>query len=400
MAARTPDRADEPLSLFAVSAPGVETITAGELAALGLAGGVVVPGGVEFPGDRTALYRANLELRTAGRVLLRAGRFQARAFTDLRRRAVRVPWERFLAPGEALALRVTCRKSRLYHSGAVAERIAEAIAERLGFAPARVSAAADPDASEPGPEAAGGPRVQLVLARLDHDVCTLSIDSSGEPLHRRGWRQETGRAPLRETLAAALLLASGWDGTSPLVDPFCGAGTIPIEAALLARRRAPGRGRAFACQAWRDFDSAAFARLCGVADARAAAAPAPPPILGCDRDAGAIAAARANALRAGVAGDLTLAQSALSKLAPQPGPGFVVSDPPHGVRLRSGGDLRNLYARFGAVLRERCPDWGVALLSSSARLHGASGLPLETRGQVRHGGLRLTLLVGRVPAGA
>jgi len=389
------------LALFAVTTPGIEEITADELRALGVAKPEPVPGGVEYRGSLEDLYRSHLELRTAGRILLRAGSFRARGFDDLLRRAARLPWERFVRAGDALALRVTCRKSRLYHSGAVAERTLEAIAGRLGFAPPRLEAARE---VEEGTDAAGdeGRRVQLVTVRLDHDVCTISVDASGAPLHRRGHREITGKAPLRETLAAALLLASGWDGRGPLLDPFCGAGTVAIEAALLARRRAPGRGRPFAFQAWVDFDAALWDRLCRAADERAAASPAPPPIVGSDRDAGAIAAAAANARRAGVAGDLELCRRSLSALEPpaDAGPGWVVTNPPHGVRLARSGDLRNLYARLGQVLRERCAGWNVALLSPGPRLYRASGLPLEHRAWLLHGGLRLALVTGRVPEGS
>jgi putative N6-adenine-specific DNA methylase len=201
---------------------------------------------------------------------------------------------------------------------------------------------------------------------------------------------------LRETLAAALLLASGWDARSPLLDPFCGAGTIVIEAALLARRRAPGRARSFAFMAWSDFDATAWNALLTAADARADAAPPPPPIAAADRDAGAVAAAAANAERAGVARDLTLSQRTLSELEPPGGRGWLVTNPPHGVRLSRGRDLRDLYARLGQVLRARCPGWRVALLSPG-RLHAAIGFPLEPALQLLHGGLRLSVMTGSVP---
>jgi putative N6-adenine-specific DNA methylase len=385
-----------PQPLFAVTPPGVEEIAAAELRGLGAAKTEVTMGGVEFEGGLEDLYRANLELRCATRVLLRIGSFPARGFDPLRRRAARLPWERFLAEGDALALRVRCRKSRLYHSGAVAQRLREAIALRLGFEPALARDADDErDLSEP--PAAGAARCQLVLARIDHDLCTLSVDASGEPLHRRGHREITGKAPLRETLAAALLLESGWDARSPLLDPFCGAGTIAIEAALLARRCAPGRARRFAFEGWRDFDAARWRALCDAADARSARAPQPPAIAASDRDAGAIAATRANARRAGVESDLEISQRAISALSPPEGSGWIVTNPPHGRRLSRGGDLRDLYARLGRVLRARCPGWHVALLAPGARLVRAAELPLEPRRELLHGGLRLTLFCGRVP---
>jgi putative N6-adenine-specific DNA methylase len=382
------------LPLFAVTAPGLEEIAAGELRALGLAQTELTTGGVAFEGRDDALWRANLELRSAGRVLLRIGEFGARGLEELRRRAARLPWERFFSPGDAVSLRVSCHKSRLYHSGAVAERVAGALAERLGFVPERLRAVAE-DADAPRSET--GPRVQLVLVRLDHDRCTVSVDSSGEPLHRRGYRLAGARAPLRETLAAGLLLAADWDGSTALFDPFCGAGTLLIEAALLARRRAPGRARGFAFMAWKDFDAARFGALLAAADERARTAPDAPAIVGSDRDAGAIAAASANAARAGVSAELTLSRRALSDAAPPAGPGLVLTNPPHGVRLARGRDLRDLYARLGQVLRARCPGWRVALLSPGPRLWGATGLRLEPRLSVLHGGLRLALATGTVP---
>lgn len=388
------------LSFFAVTAPGLETVTAGELEQLGIRVAAVTSGGVEFEGTHEDLWRANLELRSAGRILLRVGSFRATGFDDLRRHAARLPWEGFLARGDALSLRVSCHKSRLYHSGGVAQRVAQAIAARLGFEPQR--AVAESDLADASPSAAplAGPRAQLVLVRLDHDRCTMSVDASGEMLHRRGYREATGKAPLRENIAAALLLASGWDARTPLLDPFCGAGTIAIEAALLARQRAPGRARRFAFMGWRDFDAAGYEKLLAVADARAAAAPPPPPILASDRDPGAIAAARANATRAGVANDLALSQRTVSDVAPPPGPGFVVTNPPHGVRLSRGSDLRNLYAKLGQMLRARCPGWHVALLCPGPRLWSASGLLLEPRLRLLHGGVRLMLVTGVVPVGA
>lgn len=383
------------LSLFAATAPGLEAVAADELRALGMARVQPTQGGVDFAGSLEDVWRANLELRSVGRVLVRIGAFRATGFEELRRRTERLPWESFLRAGDALALRVSCHKSRLYHSGGVAERVEQAVASRLGFAPLRVRAAGDDAAPDLGSEESA--RLQLVLVRLEHDRCTVSVDASGEMLHRRGYREATGKAPLRETLAAALLLASGWDARTPLLDPFCGAGTIVIEAALLARRRAPGRMRRFACMGWSSFDATAFEKLLAAADARAEAAPDPPPILGSDRDPGAIAAAVANAARAGV--DLALSQRTLSDVSPPAGPGFVVTNPPHGVRLSRSGDLRDLYAKLGQVLRRRCPGWRVALLSPGPRLWNATGLALEPRLRLLHGGLRLTLVTGVVPEG-
>jgi putative N6-adenine-specific DNA methylase len=404
--------------LFAVCAPGLEPFTEAELRALGAGEIRAEPGGVAFRGDWHVLYAANLLLRTATRVLVRLGEFHARDFEQLRRRSARLDFESCLRPGAGVRITVSCSHSRLRHTGAVAERVRLAIADRLGGEPPLAPRAVDGNEDEAS-KAAKRPRseaqpsearpnqpqgseartsVPLVLVRLVHDRCVVSIDASGALLHQRGWRKPAGKAPLRETLAAALVLASGWDARSPLADPFCGSGSIAIEAALLARQLAPGRGRGFAFMQWPGFDAALWSRV--QAEAEAAALGSAPAIHASDRDAGAIGAARANAASAGVANDVELACRAISDFVPPAGTGWIVSNPPYGVRLRGGGDLRDLYARFGAVLRQRCPGWRVALLCSDSRLVRASELALASRASWRNGGLRVEVFTGVVPGAA
>jgi len=412
--------------LFAVCAPGLEPFTEAELRALGADAVRPEPGGVAFRGTLEAVYRANLMLRTATRVLVRLGEFHARDFEQLRKRTSRLAFESCLAPGAAVRITAASSHSRLRHTGAVAERVRLAIGDRLGIEPATASPGdleAEPSegqgACKPAPRARSEaepsefkqalPKVcvdlngmrkppPLVLVRLVHDRCMVSIDASGALLHQRGWRKQAGKAPLRETLAAALLVASGWDAASPLADPFCGSGTIAIEAALLARKLAPGRGRRFAFMDWPGFDAARWSQV--LAEAEAAALGAAPAIRASDRDAGAIEVARANADAAGVAMDIELTYRAISDFEPPPGTGWIVSNPPYGVRLRGAGDLRDLYASLGAVLRRRCPGWRVALLCADHRLVRASELPLEACASWRNGGLRVEVFTGVVPGAA
>jgi putative N6-adenine-specific DNA methylase len=373
-------------TFFASCAPGVEVFTENELRSLGLENGLQAEsGGVTFRGGLEVLYRANLHLRTASRVLVRLGNFfYARTFAELRERAARLPWERFLRPGQPVILRITCHKSKLYHSEAVAERIQESINERLGRPSPR---------RKPLVEEFDG-QTQVVLARLDADRVSVSVDSSGELLHRRGYRLAVAKAPLRETLAAVLLMASGWDLASPLLDPFCGSGAIPIEAALMARRIAPGLNRSFAFMDWPFFDASLWESA--LADARAAVRPCPAILQASDRDAGAIEMARANAGRAGVAGDIEFTCRAVSDIQPPPGPGWVVSNPPYGMRVSQGKDLRNLYAQLGNVLRRACPGWQVSLLCSDRILLGHTGLGLEDALSLVNGGLPVRVGRGRV----
>ncbi len=361
---------------YAITAPGVESVTARELAALGLEPTALEPGGVGFRGTAAGLYTANLELRTASRVLVRVGAFHASAFHELERRAKRLPWGRFLAPGARPEFRVTSRKSKLYHQ--------DGIAERLGEAAGR---------GREGAGEGGTSGSQLFLVRLFRDECTISADSSGELLHRRGYRLDVVDAPLRETLAAALLLESGWDGQAPLADPFCGSGTIPIEAALIARRIAPGLRRGFAFEGWPELDRRAWNRLTEAARARVLER-APGPIVGADREEAALAAARGNADRAGVAEDVELHRAAMSAFEP-PGPaGHLVTNPPYGVRLGERAKLRGLYARFGEIVRTRCPAWRVTMLSPDRSLEHATGLPFESRMLTKNGGIRVRLVIG------
>ena len=396
-----------PLSLYASCAPGLERLTAAELAALGVAPGAVEPGGVAFAGDEGAVGRVNLWLRTASRVVVRAAAFRATAFHELERGARKVPWERFVAPGGAVRFRVTCRKSRLYHSGAVAERLVEAVRHRLGEAPAVVA----PAAGAPGDEEEEGDDAQLFVVRLFRDLCTISADSSGALLHRRGYRQAVAKAPLRETLAAAMLMASEWRGDAPLLDPMCGSGTIVIEGALLARGVAPGlaapagggRTRRFAFTAWPGFDGARWdAEVAEAERARAGRRGAAIPVIqGSDRDAGGTAAALANTARAGVAGDVEIATRPISAVEPPAGaPGWLVSNPPYGVRVGEGDRLRNLYAQLGKVARQRCPGWTVALLMAAGGLERETGIRFHELLRTANGGIPVRLLAGRVEGGA
>lgn len=389
----------EPLDLFAVAAPGLEPLVAAELASLGI-DATAEPGGAAWRGTPEQLYDANLRLRTASRVLVRVGEFRARTFFELERHARKLPWERFVAAGAAVELRVSCRKSKLYHEGAVAERLLTALAERVG--PLREARAAKGEEAEED-EAAGG-AAQLFVVRFLHDRCTVSADASGERLHRRGYRQALARAPLRETLAAALLQASGWRAQAPLLDPMCGSGTIPIEAALLARRIAPGLAQAsleprrFAFEQWPGFEPARWAAV--VARARAEVLPASPvAIYASDRDAGAIEAAQANAARAGVADDVTLAVRPLSAAAeplPAAGAGWLVTNPPYGVRVGEQEGLRSLYGALGRLARTRLAGWTLALLSAERRLEAQVGVPLEEVLRTRNGGIAVRVVVGRV----
>lgn len=383
--------------IFASTAPGLESITAGELKSLGIRGRQE-PGGVAFSGDLDRIYRSNLWLRTASRVIVRLGRFHASTFFELERRAKRLPWERFLPPTGDVRLRVTCRKSKLYHSDAVAERVLAAISASATRDVGVRKESSDDDAIGDGPSASDAERTlpsQLFIVRIVHDECEISADTSGELLHRRGYRQEIAKAPLRETIAAAMVLASGWKGDSPLLDPMCGSGTIPIEAAMIALKIAPGARRRFQFMDWPEFNARQWGEI--LAEASAVATEQPLEIAGRDRDAGAIQAATRNAERAGVARTIGFGAEAVSRSvraieASSKDQGWVLTNPPYGVRVGAAGDLRNLYAALAAPFANR-PRWRLGVLTSDSALVYNTGLKMKARFSTSNGGIPVAFFV-------
>ena len=403
--------------LFASTAPGLESIVAGELKSLG-ARGRQETGGVAFAGDLDRLYEANLWLRTASRVVVRLGQFHASTFYELERRAKKVAWTDFLPANGPVRLRVTCRKSKLFHSDAVAERVLAAISESasrpIQFGSARINdergyaehADEAEDADEFGGSASeskiGEESSQLFVVRIVHDEVEVSADSSGELLHRRGYRKEVAKAPLRETLAAAMILASGWRKGEPLLDPMCGSGTIPIEAALLARGIAPGLQRKFQFMTWPTFDEGLWNET--LEKARSSITHSTEVIRGSDRDAGAIQAAARNAERAGVADTIEFSTQAVSGSIAQlediaKGTGWILTNPPYGVRMGEGDDLRNLYARLGTELRTK-QGWRAGILTSDAALIRQTRLSLVPRFSTSNGGIPVSFLVSEKPGKA
>lgn len=239
----------------------------------------------------------------------------------------------------------------------------------------------------------GSPTAQLLVIRLVQDKVIVSADSSGVLLHKRGYRQAVGKAPLRETLAAAMLMASGWDCQSPLMDPFCGSGTIPIEAALMAQNIPPGIQRKFAFMDWPGFDENLWNEVKSTWQARNGPLPI---IQASDRDAGVIRMAQANAERAGVQHSIEFKRQAVSYLEPPPHSGWVVTNPPYGKRVSARKDLRNLYAQFGNVLHEQCPGWHVMAMCNSRILLGQLKVKMNISQSMENGGIKVFLAYGLV----
>ena len=366
---------------FVITAPGLEAICGAEAAALGLEEVLPAAGGVAFCGGLRELYAANLHLRTATRILVRLGDFKATDFPELFRKVLRLPWGSFLRPDTAMEIRATAHRSRLIHTGRIVETVNAAIERALG----RV-ASSDVNA---------GFR-QLILVRFEEDNCTISCDSSGELLHKRGYRSAAGAAPLRETLAAASLLLLGWDGSIPLCDPLCGSGTIAVEGGLMATRRPPGRHRHFAFMHWPGYRPGLWQALTGDAD-RQIITPAAV-IYASDADHHVLSVAAQNAQQAGVAEIIDFSCSELQSLPVRSGPGLVLCNPPYGIRLESGEDLLALYRSLGSGFRRAFPGWTIAFIAPDEHLAKATGLEVRTRARLVNGGLAVALYTAAIPS--
>ncbi len=375
MADDAPGPVTVPGVLFLVSVPGLEEALAAEATRAGFAGVTVVHGGVEVTGGLEEAARANVTLRCAVRVLWRVAAFRAMHLAQLDKRARKVAWGDWLRPDVPVKVEASCHRSKIYHDKAAAQRIAGAI-----------TAAGIPVASD---------GAVVVKARIEDDLCTVSLDTSGEPLHRRGHKTFVGKAPLRETMAAGFLWQMGFDGTQTVVDPMCGSGTIVLEAAETAAGLLPGRSREFA-----------FAQLVGGGNEGLCPSRSPGYLeneegvrfFGFDRDDGAIRGARGNAERAGVEGLCAFTRQAVSDLEPPEGvaPGIVLTNPPYGARIGERKLLFAVYGALGRVLSERFSGWQVGIVTSDRGLAQATGLGLEPVGPVDHSGTKVWLWRGVV----
>ncbi len=356
--------------IFLSTAPGLEPYLLEETQELGFHEAKAMTGGVSFMGTWPDVWRANLWSRGASRVLARIGSFRAFHLAQLDKRARKFPWSDILRPNVPLRVEATCKKSKIYHDRAAAQRIERAIHETLG-------APITKDAS-----------LRLMM-RIEDDLCTFSLDTSGAPLHQRGFKQFVAKAPMRETMAALLLRACGYTGTEPVLDPMCGSGTFLIEAAEMAKGLASGRARRFAFEDLASFDSAAWETL------RAATKPNDPDrkFLGFDRDTGAVKGASENAARAGVADVISITHQPVSNLnRPDGPPGLVIVNPPYGARIGTKKPLYGLYASLGERLKNHFSGWRVGLVTTEADLAKTTGLPFIQPGPpIAHGGLKIKL---------
>ncbi|TSE19609.1 Ribosomal RNA large subunit methyltransferase L [Tepidimonas alkaliphilus] len=359
------------LHLYLPAPGGAAALLADEIAALGVCPReqlTVQRSGVALQGNWDAVLRLNLHSRIAQRVLLRLWEGPYRDENDVYAAAAGVAWEDWFGPRQTIKVEVTAQRSPLRSVQFAALRVKDAVCDRL-----RQRCGARPSVDTAQPD------VRLHL-HLQERRLALLLDTSGEPLFKRGWRADQGDAPLKETLAAAVLAATGWDAEAeeppPLVDPFCGSGTLAIEAAQRLLRLAPGRARRFAFEALRPHDAARWAAL--REEARAVERPWPPPrgarIFGSDVSFRMVDFARRNAARAGVLSALELrGGDALQRRPPTPTPGVLALNPPYGERIGAAGVAGALgaeafWAQLATHWKTHWAGWTAWILSPDTEL--------------------------------
>jgi len=374
---------------FAVTAPGLETVCRRELKALDIpvSDEAPVTGGVTFRGRVHDCYRANLHLRTATRILMRLGAFHAAAFSELEKRCADIPWELYLPAGRLPDIHVTTAKSRLYHKGAIAQRIHGCIKKRF-------ASHAAAGTSGPGTES----RAMEVFVRSVRDRFVISIDSSGELLHKRGLKTHTGRAPLRETLAAAALIQNGYAAGDLLVDPMCGSGTFTLEAAMISAGIPAGWFREFAFFDWPCFRPPRWGDIRRSAEA-AILHPEKKRIFASDADGASFPALRQEIARIHATGAVTIGQrdffDTVGRDFPAP-TGTIVLNPPYNRRMGTPTRIGKFYRQVRDHLVAAYPGWRVSVYCPNMAADHFAPI-LTTRLTVPQGGLTLALLTGTIP---
>lgn len=356
--------------IFLATSPGLENALYDEVRGKGFKKAKAVKGGVTITGGWPEVWRANLWIRGASRVLARISSFKATHLAQLDSRVRDIPWGDVLSSDHPFKVEVSCSKSRIYHSGAAAERIGNAISASINVQPS--------DNAE-----------IKIMGRIDRDVCTISIDTSGDLLHKRGYKTAVNKAPMRENMAALFLQQCGYEGTEPVYDPMCGSGTFVIEAAEIAAGLNPGRLRHFAFEKLLTFDSDAWQKMRGVKrEAKTGVQ-----FFGSDRDCGAITMSTENAARAGVAELVDFKEQVISDISPPcKTPGLIIINPPYGGRISDKKKLMPLYQTLGKVLLSRFSGWRVGLITTDLFLAQATELPfLPSDPPVQHGGMHVNL---------
>ncbi len=357
-------------SLIAATAFGLEAVVKRELAQLGYEARVTSPGWIEFTGDALAIVRANLWLRTADRILIKVASFPAADFDALFDQTKALPWDQFIPSDASFPVVGRSRKSQLSSVPACQRAVKRAVVDSL-LASHGVTTL---------PETGSLFKIEIALL---NDQATLTLDTTGPSLHKRGYRTLGSLAPLKETLAAALVQLSFWNPERPLVDPFCGSGTIPIEAVMLGRNMAPGLQRTFPCQQWPWLPTSCWTEACTEAD-DLIAPPLAERVVGSDVDGRVLRAARANAEAAGVADEIHFQPRDFQQLRSPRKYGCLITNPPYGQRLGETMELAPLYESFPEVL-SRLPTWSHFILTSYPDLEQLIGKQADRRRKLYNG---------------
>jgi len=365
---------------FATVARGLEPIAAQELERLGAL--EVRPDftGVHFVGDSALLYRVNLWARTIFRVLVTLREFPCPDADRLYEEVQNIDWEQYLQPHNTLAVNATGGNDKLNHTHFTALQVKNAIIDqqRNQFGQRSSVDTQNPDV--------------LINAHIHQDRCILSLDSSGTSLHRRGYRPAVGVAPLKETLAAALLDMAEWEASLPFLDPLCGSGTLPLEASLKALNIAPGLFRMqFAFERWPDFDEALWEQLLKEAE-NSELSELKAAIVGSDRDSDILNQARINAQQCGLADKVKFTQTELSQVEAPADSGVIICNPPYGERLGDAKELGDFYKLLGDVFKQRFKGWTAFVLTGNKELAKRVGLKASRRIPVYNGAIACTLL--------
>jgi putative N6-adenine-specific DNA methylase len=379
-----PDMAE---TFFSPCPRGLETLLVDELRALGAATADAMHGGVMWLGDWAACCRANLESRLATRVLWRVAGGRYRAEVDIYKLAYGVTWAKWFTPDDTIRIYVTAQKSPLKSLDFITLRIKDAVCDHF-----RTVSGKRPSVDTADPAV-------RIHAFLTADTATLYVDTSGEPLYKRGFKPAAVEAPLKENLAAGILRLTGWQSGETLLDPMCGSGTFLLEAAQIALDIAPGLGRGFAFERLRHLDRATWTAVRRAAESRRQA-PRALPIFGSDIVGEQLRRTRTNLESAGLAKCVTLDRADLLERAPPAAEGVMVTNPPYGVRLGEAEELAALYPRLGDALKQRWSGWRCYFFSGDPALPKLIGLKASRRTPLFNGALECRLLEYRMVAGS
>lgn len=374
-------------AFFAPCPRGLEPALAREIAACGATDPVAVGGGVQFAGDLPVCYRANLESRIASRVLLRVAHAAYASEHDVYDAAHAIRWADWFDVDRSIRVDVGATRSPLRSLDFVTLRIKDAVCDRF-----RADVGRRPDVDTRSPDV-------RIRGYLDERSVTLYLDTSGEPLWKRGARADPGEAPLRENLAAGILALAGWAPEEPLFDPMCGSGTFLAEAAAIAHRIAPGARRAFGFERLRNFDAALWTRLRDAARERELP-PRPLALYGADRDPAALARTARTLEHLGLAAAARLERADVLEVAAPAAAGVLVANPPYGVRIGDDAALAAFYPRLGDALKARFAGWRCYILTADLRLAKLIGLKATRRTPLYNGPLECRLFEYRIVAGS